>query len=240
MMKSKDNNFIKHNGIWVPRYPIRKRIWRWIKTGLEDKTSWDWLSLLLVPAFLTLGVSFLGYQNDQRQKEINKDQSRQKILEKYLDEISFLMLEKIDHDKKLRKVKRDIAETRTFIAAGELDGKRKGLLIVFLKKSEFIRANITKGDKKINKETPFINLTGIDLSGIQFALGANLDGINLSGSNLRHANLKGVFIGGSDLSNADLQYANLDAAKGLNSSILAGALFCRTRMPDKKINNQDC
>jgi len=69
----------------------------------------------------------------------------------------------------------------------------------------------------------FITSRKVDLSK------ADLSGIYFNGSDLRNANLSGALLVGTNLKDARIDGANFD-----------GAQFCRTHMPNQKINNDDC
>ena len=71
-------------------------------------------------------------------------------------------------------------------------------------------------------------LAGADLSG------ADLTGANLSGADLQRANLVGA-----DLSGANLRRANLTGAR-TSGTTFAGARFCKTMMPDLRVNDANC
>jgi hypothetical protein len=71
-------------------------------------------------------------------------------------------------------------------------------------------------------------LAGADLSG------ADLTGANLSGADLQRANLVGA-----DLSGANLRRANLTGAR-TSGVTWVGARFCKTMMPDLRVNDMNC
>src|SRR5687768_7901708 len=45
-------------------------------TGFETKTLWDWMELLIIPIFLTIGAFILNYSERQIERERAKEQSR--------------------------------------------------------------------------------------------------------------------------------------------------------------------
>jgi uncharacterized protein YjbI with pentapeptide repeats len=91
-------------------------------------------------------------------------------------------------------------------------------------------------------------LTNADLTGAKL-INADLTGANLSTANLRGTNLHGANLTGADLTGADLIRANLPGVK-LTGAVLTGAKlseasienarFCKTVMPDMRVNNRDC
>ena len=95
---------------------------------------------------------------------------------------------------------------------------------------------------------PECNLRGQDLSN-RALNGANLSGANLMYANLEEAylyrtNLQGANLTNANLRNAILIEADLRTAKLIDAitwgAVQSGAKFCRTIMPDGRLNNQDC
>ena len=69
-------------------------------TGLDQKTLWDWLELLIVPAMLALGgflLNSIQHDRDQKRAEtdraIAEDRQRETALQNYLDKMTDLLLE---------------------------------------------------------------------------------------------------------------------------------------------------
>ena len=77
-----------------------------------------------------------------------------------------------------------------------------------------------------------------DLSGANFTL-TNLRQVDLSQANLFRAYLYGTNLRGATLESADLREADLTHAD-LRDANLNQAKFCKTIMPDGRINNRDC
>ena len=185
------------------------------KTGFETKTLWDWLELLIIPAFLAGGVFFLNRSEREIEREIAADRQRESVLQSYFDQIAELLLkEKLRTTK--RKDVRDLARTRTLSVLRELDENRKGLLFRFLKEANLIE-----------KEKNIVWLSEADLSNAN--LGNTNDfvvlksgSINLDGANLRGANLSHAIWSESTFRFANLKSANLSHAL-LNDVILSNA-----------------
>jgi len=178
-----------------------------IETGLEGKTLWDWLQLAIVPIVLAVGA--LLFNRSEKKNEIkiaetrNKsdqdiatDKQREESLQKYIDKMTDLLLEKDLRESKAGDEIRVVAKTRTLATLRSIDPIRKGLLLQFLFEA-----------KLIDKQDRICDLEDADLAGINLS-GTDLKGVNLSGANLEQAIL--VL---TDLREADLSYANLDHAK---------------------------
>ncbi len=88
--------------------------------------------------------------------------------------------------------------------------------------------------------TPGVNVSGGDFSFTDFT-GSELMDVNLSNANLRAANLNGVPVAGSNFSGADLRDADLSGGQGWDQAITdAGTKYCKTKMPNGKLNNTGC
>jgi uncharacterized protein YjbI with pentapeptide repeats len=223
---------------------------RWAWTGLasaagERKTLWDWLSLLVVPAALALGVFALDSAQADRARErevaqaerdraIAEDRNRADVLRAYMTQMTDLMLE---HGlARPRKVSRErdtpvevLATTLTASALAQLDGRRKGEVLRFLSSSGLIEAS--------GGRLPRVRLDGSDLREVvarnQSLISVDLTGANLRGADLRNTDL-GTHVAGygpqfasaaldkADFRGASINYANFDDAD------LSGADLSRT------------
>ena len=181
-----------------------------------EKTLWDWLQLLIVPAVLALGALWLNIQQSTRQQRqsdqhheadqaLALDQQRETTLQKFLDDLSDLLLkehlrESTTEDAEVRQV----ARAKTLAALNRLygDGWRKGVLLRFLSEAHLIQ-----------RENPLIRLKDADLTGTDLRNatwseanpeGANLSQADLTGVDLRNADLRGVNLSGADLTEAKL------------------------------------
>ena len=213
---------------------------KYLDSSLQSKTLWDWLNLLLAPLFLVGGFVLLSRSqqgNEPRNiedeadvaREIAVDHQQAAALQAYIDRMSELLLKD-----KLSKFStdevRNVAKSRTLSVLRELDPKRKGSVLLFLKDSGLIEREAV------------IDLCGADLRGAIMSF-ANLSKTNLSGADLRGADLRGTdlnksFLGETNLSNADLSGAILIAAD-LFEANLSGANLNQTRMNKANLNGAD-
>jgi uncharacterized protein YjbI with pentapeptide repeats len=180
----------------------------WSGTGFLNKTLWDWLQLLFVPAVLTLGALwFIAGQNHHREiaRDITLDNQQEAELQHYLDKMSELLLV---HD--LRNASEyaevgKIARVRTLTILRRLDAERKGSVLRFLHESELI-----------DKDKLIIDLSEAHLGGAHLIDAhlseAHLREADLRGADLRGADLRGADLRGADLSEADLREADLSEA----------------------------
>jgi uncharacterized protein YjbI with pentapeptide repeats len=205
-----------------PQQPARVR---------RTRSLWDWLQLLLVPVILIAGLLWLNVQQDQTSVSLGKqqradalkiaqEQQQMTLVTNYMDRISDMLLhEKLLHSATIDDV-RVVAQAETMTVLPQLDGKRKGMVVLFLMQT-----------KLINNDFRVISLREADLRGAQlhgvdirdtYLLGADLQGADLSGSNLSFAslvfahlagaNMQGTNLQGAELSNGDLTGANLNGA----------------------------
>ena len=210
------------------------RFWQW--TGFSNKTLWNFLELLIVPAFLAGGAFYLEYQANERQREIAdarykqeqqiandryqqeqklaSDRYQQETLKVYFDQITQLLIEKNLRNSKPASEVGSMARARTVTALRELDGQRKGILLKFL-----TEANL------ISREQAVVELSTADLSNANleysYLYNVDLHGINLIGAKLSDGQ-KGAVINKSDLSGASLDHANLSHTN-LKDTNLSGA-----------------
>jgi hypothetical protein len=74
-------------------------LWAWVRGGFQDKTSWDWTRLLIVPLFIagaTLIFSIFEPQREERrahtQQEIEDRRVQHTVLQSYIRDMTELML----------------------------------------------------------------------------------------------------------------------------------------------------
>jgi Pentapeptide repeats (8 copies) len=203
--------------------------WNW--TGFNgadktDKTLYDWLQLLFVPAALTGFGFFLNYrerkseerridkerqeeerraeherkleqQHDQTRHDIAKDNQCEEALQAYINEMSELLLHKNLRDPKEGGEIRSIARVRTITVLSRLNSERKKIVLLFLHESGLIL-----------KDKPIIDLRGANLYKI------NLSHFNLSDAELSGAILRRATLGGANLIKTDLWGADFTTTIG--------------------------
>jgi uncharacterized protein YjbI with pentapeptide repeats len=202
-------------------------------TGFRDKTLWDWLQLLLVPAGLAVAAFLLNnWATDRdRQREEERadrasdaalDSRREEDLRNYLSQMSDLMLD----DRLLRSRPeadvRTVARTLTLTVVRRLDGERKGVVVRFLYEADALKLD----DRKVDLEDA--DLHGMKLPGAELYV-ANLSGVDLRRADLTDAGLSGTSFAGSNLRRARLFDAELGSAD------LRGACLTRTQLRDTNL-----
>ncbi len=186
--------------------PLQKRIWSLSRTGLQGKTLWDWLQVILIPLVLT--ASTLTFM--QQQNSLADEQFKSQVLQNYTSLIQDLILHEGLLQSKPGDNVRTIARTQTDLAFRQLDKDRKINLLLFIS-----QLNLT------DSSNPFINLAEVHFGDTDLS-GANLSSSKLGRVKLGRAKLREAKLNRADLSGTDLSYTNLSMTK-LNEANLSGA-----------------
>lgn len=181
------------------------------KDAVREKTLWDWLDLLIVPAVLAIVAFLLDGSRKRSDQAVESDRQRQTTLEGYFDYVSDLLLAGHLSCATTSSVARKLVRTRTLAALRLLDGKRKAQVLQFLYEARLIDSN------------PVVNLNGADFRS------ALLDEATLSGAELRGAYFNGASIRFATLSGADLRGSDFSRAK-FGSSNLTDARLAQARL----------
>jgi hypothetical protein len=243
--------------------------WAW--TGLSTKSAWDWLQLLIIPVLLALGALWFNRQERRAQNELEtrrqesaqalareerendrkiaEDRVREEALQRYLDRMQELMLDKglrsADSDKEIR----DVARVRALTILRSLDGNRKGQAVRFLYEADLMgrayeeeteireaiikleRANLREARLK-GAELRGVDLTFTDLRSADLRC-ADFTEAYLITTDLREADLRGAELGFANLSGANMGNANLSGATNWTHQQLAQARsLVGATMPD--------
>ena len=203
------------------------------------KTFWNLLDLIIVPVVLAVTAFLLSQLEGTKRLEIERERQREEAMQAYLDRISKLVFENNLVDSEPGDKARDMARMLTLTTMGRLDGKRKGVLMQFLRETGLIqrgkaipddpRAKMQERKAVINLETA--DLRNIDLNGALMnevdLICANLEGAKLYNArlsqavlfdavlrkaDLRNANLRGADLRGVDFTDADLRNADLSSS----------------------------
>jgi uncharacterized protein YjbI with pentapeptide repeats len=212
-----------------------------------SKTAWDWLQLLIVPAFLVLAVTFYNGSQTAQQNRRSVQTAQDTILDAYFLQMSNLML----HDDLLHPAKgsavRAVGDAITGAAITRLDTARQVEVAAFLSEANVQGANLAAANlADANLSFAYLkrailtraNLNGAGLSGANLQ-GANLRDANLNGANLTFADLQGAFLTHTHLDGANLDGANLNGGH-TELATFTGATFQNTICPNGTITNTGC
>jgi uncharacterized protein YjbI with pentapeptide repeats len=215
---------------------------RWFVSGVSNKTSWEWLELLLVPVLLAIGAFALENQADLRQQRladerreseilIEADRNHQGTLNSYFEQMKDLLLDRNLRESQPSDEVFSMARAITSTTIKELNSERNQLLIIFLRESNLITDktidNTFPEDMKDSPNPLYLfrnlNLSDTDLRGTDLS-DANLEDANLRDANLRDANLEGTDLRDANLRDANLEGANLRDANLEGADLNRGAL----------------
>jgi uncharacterized protein YjbI with pentapeptide repeats len=233
-----------------------------VGTGLDQKTLWDWLQLLIVPAMLALGgflFNNIQHNSEQRRAEtdsaIAENHQREAALQTYLDKMTDLLLEHNLGTPEAKEEVKIVARSRTLTTLRTLDPTRKGLLVSFLHEPGLIK----RGEPIVSLQKADLrgaDLRGADLRGADLLeadltralldradltrallIRADLTRADLTGADLRGADLRAARLFEADLRGADLRGADLCGAD-LSGANLSGANLLDADLRAAKYNNQ--
>src|SRR5215211_4016061 len=188
-------------------------------TGIQGKTVWDFLQLLIVPLMLVaIGFWFTAQQDARQQqienqraqaeRELAEQRAQDEALQAYLDQMSQLMLERKLLEAEPGDPVHTLAQARTSTVILRLDAEHNESVSRFLINSGL--ALSSEASPRLLRE---ITLSHATLSGAHLSTAdlsdANLSGANLHNAHLSKADLIGANLSGADLSGADLSGTNL-------------------------------
>jgi uncharacterized protein YjbI with pentapeptide repeats len=208
-------------------------------TGFQDKSLYDWLDLLIVPAVLAAGAWLLqradreaqdratdqkdkaeralADQRAQIERQMAFDRAAEDKLQAYLGQMTELLLENGLRISSPESEVRIVARARTLTTLRQLDGLRKGSLLSFLQEARLIEQG-----PSFATTNSVVSLQGADLRGIV----------------LLQANLTGADLRATDLREGDLRYCRMTAAN-LERADLRGALLQRVSLTRARLRSAD-
>jgi hypothetical protein len=213
--------FVFATSDWLPRTEARRLVWAIggaiilgfvvVLVSTVDKTLWEWLKLLVVPAVLAVGGYLFTRSENRRRERIAEEQTtldreladerrQDDMLQAYLDGMAQLLTDK---DRPLQGAQMGdslstVARARTLTVLPGLDGQRKARVVQFLYESRLIA-----------KDRPLLDLSGAELreadladsyewkDAWNFGFPVNLRGADLSRADLTEANLLGADLTGA-------------------------------------------
>jgi uncharacterized protein YjbI with pentapeptide repeats len=231
----------------------------------RQKTLWDWMNLLIVPAVLAGGALWFNQRREKLEHAIEDSRIQEERLQRYLDRMTELLL---DHDLPSSQpddVVRHVARARTFSVLETLSGDRRGVALRFLCESKLISAKDPRQKPVIllkHADLRCANLAYYDLSGADLAWAdlresqlqeailddsslthADLNGADLGRAYLRRANLRGAHLQQANMEGAKLAHANLYQAQLRGANLLGAKLpyanLQGAEFPEAKLESAD-
>jgi len=174
---------------------------------------------------------------EQRARELQVEDQRAQdaALHSYLDQMSELLIDKGLHKKADRyHPMRVTARARTLALLGQLNGRRKRTVLVFLREARLINSKARWREGRLAAYACLVGLEDADLKDAclrearlistdrQEAVsleGADLERADLVNADLERADLRKVVLKSADLSGADLSEADLSGAVLTNATV---------------------
>jgi uncharacterized protein YjbI with pentapeptide repeats len=245
--------------------------WSWTGfVGTQPKTLWDWLLLLLVPVGLAVVVFALNDAQNGRERRraeheaararaVEVDRRRGDRLQAYLDQMTRLMLSHKLAEADLDDPVSRIASTLTATVLTELDGRRKGQVLVFLNTARLLvpdQSHVDLGHadfshidahglsfpepmkvadadfRHANFDRALMYVDG-EVHGRRAGSLSNFKGSRLQDATFRHAKLR-IEFRGADLTRADFSDADLDGPL-FGEACLSHTRFAGARLTDSRL-----
>lgn len=205
----------------------------WERTGFGDKTVWDWMQLLIVPAVLAVGALLFNLSLSARQLETEERRAKAQIeaedqraqeerLQTYLEEMGNLLIDEDLLSSEEDDEARYLARARTLAVLRRADGAQKRSVVEFLAESGLAGSRAPDSDVEPVVSLANANLSGADLVLIDYLQGVDLTEANLSNTALMRIDLAEAGLRRANLSEADLTSTNLQQAD-LSGADLSGA-----------------
>jgi len=181
--------------------------------GYTQTNLWDWLGLLIIPVAITLAGIWLSNVQVRREVTASNEHAQDEALQKYLDQMSDLLV-----DKQLRECAEDsdirmLAQAHTLATMLKLDRSRKRHPLKLIAQL-----------KLINRDKPLLHLKNAGLDTADLHEVTLLD-VSLKEADLRLADLTGANLKGSDLTWADLRGTDLRRAVLINACLASANLL---------------
>jgi len=210
-------------------------------SGFQKKSFWDWLQLLIVPLMLALGAFYLNSAADFRDYQIAQERKQQEVLTDYFSKMQGLIVEtkKIketsgytklhpkDEAARLLPEFRSTAQALTLSVLEQLDGKRKGKVIIYLAESQLITVDNNKLSTQPEIKLDGANLAGMVLNNVdQVMVDKKPLGIAITGADMTDSTIKSVrlFVD-SQLGRSDFSRANLTDVYFTNANMSLAKFF---------------
>jgi|GEM_PF-5920897 uncharacterized protein YjbI with pentapeptide repeats len=199
---------------------------------------------------LALGAFYLNSAADFRDYQIAQEQKHQEILTDYFSKMQDLIVEtkkskqtpgskESNSEERLLTEFRSTAKALTFSVLEQLDGERKGKVIIYLAESQLITVDNNKPSTE-----PEINLYGANLKGMVLNDVDRVETVDkkplrvaINGADMTDSTIKNVrLFEGSRLRESDFSQANLTDVY-LTGADMQGAKFIKSQMTNVDLSN---
>ena len=181
--------------------------------GYTQTNLWDWLGLLIIPVAITLAGIWLSNVQVRREVTAANEHAQDEALQKYLDQMSDLLVTKQLRNSAEDSDIRRLAQAHTLATLLKLDRNRKRHPLKLIAQLNLI-----------NRDKPLLHLknAGLDTADLHEVTLLN---VSLKEADLRLADLTGANLRGSDLTWADLRGTDLRRAVLINACLASANLL---------------
>jgi uncharacterized protein YjbI with pentapeptide repeats len=213
----------------------RQRYWKW--TGFSEKTLFDWLDVVAVPAILALSAAGATYWISYQQILIGEDNRRSELMANYYERMQELLLKEKMLETPIGSQQRVMGSALTLSTFRQLgnDGERKGELLKFLYQAKLIngQCQVPLAPNQL-QDCSIINLKGARLDKIAIEANVELSGVDLERARLAGANLVEIQLTKATMVAAELKRADLSKAV-LNESQMKNAILDEAVLTDANL-----
>lgn len=180
-----------------------------------EKKLWDWLDLLLVPAFLAIAAWLISQSEKSTDRRRELDRFEHDNLAKYFELMTSLFVQDKLNEKSTTS-QRSVGRIQTLRILRLSSGSKKGEVLQFLYEADMIQGSpivSLNGANLCDGEFDNIILKKCEIRGAYFCraslVNAHLDEGNFGGSDFTSARLTGAHVNGASFKGADFKSATL-------------------------------
>lgn len=192
--------------------------YKYLWTGFQNKTLWDWIDLLIVPLVLAIASWTLGRFEKNIESNISADRFRETTIQSYLSQMNLILSEQRDNLEKPNSPINQVANLNTenifqFLSS---DIPKKKVVLLYLYKAGLLQVTDVKQLNSI------LHIENLDFAGI------NLERISLNQSCLQNCYFKNANLRFSNLSECNFDESKFSKAS-LTGALLIGSSFQNSR-----------
>lgn len=177
-------------------------------TGFENKTLWDWMDLLLVPAALGIAIWWLNRSEKASEQKAVTGRLQENALQSYFDAVTKLLLEydattnTESQERRLTSNRKALLRTRTLSTLRAVGCARKSQILLFLYESGLATNNSQPRKRSLEVDLSYADFRGVEIGN------ASIDNIALNLVDLRDSVLQRTKMENASLVQADLRWAD--------------------------------
>jgi len=217
---------------------IGARSARW--TGFSGRTPWEYLDVFLVPVAVGVATLWFTARQDEIARSTEEQRAQHEALQAYLDKMSeLLIVEKLHKEADRYHPMRVTARARTLALLGQLNGKRKRTVLLFLREARLINSKARCRQGRLAAYPCLVGLEDADLKDAYLREAKLIstdhrEAVSLEGADLERADLVGADLERADLRKVVLKSADLSGAS-LSGTDLSGAVLTNATVTDEQL-----